>query len=66
VSTLLDAYLMFAWLLCFIVAVALQREHREIGCSAAPVIVLFALGWPVILPVVAVMMWRREAQPPAR
>jgi hypothetical protein len=66
VSTLLDAYLMFAWLLCFAVAVALRKEHRKHGCLIAPIIVLFALGWPVILPVVAVAMWRKEAQPPAR
>ena len=65
-STLLDAYLMMAWVLCVTITVALRKDHRQYGCLAAPTIVLFALGWPVILPVVAVLLRKRDAQPPAR
>jgi hypothetical protein len=66
VSTLLDAYLMLAWVLCVTITVALRKDHRQYGCLAAPVIVLFALGWPVILPVAALLMREKSAQPPAR
>ena len=58
-SALLDAYLMLAWVLCIVIAVMLRKDHRRHGCLAVPAIVVFALGWPVILPVAAMLMRRK-------
>lgn len=62
----LNAYLLLAWVLCISVAVALRRHGNEHGWPVVPALVIFALGWPVVLPVVAVVLWRKEAsRPPA-
>ena len=63
---LLDTYLLMAWVMSIVVAVTLQKKGHQFGCAVVPLVVLFAFGWPIILPVVALVMRCREVQPPAR
>ncbi len=59
---LLDAYLTLSWLLCLVAAMLAHMSQQRVGCGTVPAILAFALGWPVILPLVALFMRRADAR----
>ena len=63
----LDAYLTLSWLLCLVAAMLAHRSRHKVGWGTVPAILAFALGWPVILPIVALVMRlnERSSRPPA-
>lgn len=63
----LDAYLTLSWLLCLVAAMLAHMSQQRVGCGTVPAILAFALGWPVILPCVALFMRlnERSSRPPA-
>ena len=48
-----DTYLVLSWLLCLVAAMLAHMSQMKVGWWTAPAIIAFALGWPLILPVVA-------------
>lgn len=56
----LDTYLLISWLLCIAASVLVRLDRRPSGCVDVVAVLIFALGWPVVLPVVALVMRSNE------
>lgn len=56
----LDAYLMLSWLLCIAASVLVRLHRRPTSWVDVPAILIFALAWPIVLPVVALIMRLHE------
>jgi len=62
--TFLDAYLALAWILCIMAVMLVKRSKSHTPrWIDVPAIVIFALGWPIVLPVVALILWGRGESP---